>query len=216
LGVYVAGQGSADKISTRAVDDAIAAVTDPTSIVLEARAYRDEERLFVHLPTESWVFCAKATLKVEEAVWYRARSGAGAYRIRNAIPAYGKIIVGDTESAAVGELSDDVSTHFGQEPGWSFDAGLIPGAGILHSAELVGLPGRGPHGEESTIFMSMTRDGETYSVERGIAAGWAGERRKRLQWRPHARYTTMLGLRFRGTGAMMPGFAKLEAVITPR
>lgn len=215
LGVYVAGQGDADKISTRAVDDALAKVVDPTSIVLESRAYRDEERLFVHLPDESWVFLSKATLKVQEAVWYRATSGEGQYRIRNAVTAYGKIIVGDTESAALGTLSDDVSTHFGQEPGWAFDAGLIPGGGILHSAELIGLPGRGPHGEESTIFMSMTRDGETFSIERGISAGRAGERRKRLQWRPHSRFTVMLGLRFRGTGAMMPGFAKLEAVIAP-
>ena len=215
MGVYVAGQGDADKISTRAVDDALARVADPTSIVLESRSYRDEERLFVHLPTESWVFLAKATLKVQDAVWYRAGSGSGPYRIRNAVHAYGKIIVGDTRSAAVGVLSEDVSTHFGEAPGWAFDAGLISGAGILHSVELVGLPGRGPQGEESTIYLSMTRDGETFSVERGISAGRAGERRLRLQWRPHARYTTMLGLRFRGVGQAMAGFAKIEAVIAP-
>lgn len=215
LGVYVAGQGDADKISTRAIDDALAAVIDPTSIILESRSYRDEERLFVHLPGESWVFLKAATLKVQEAVWYRARSGDGPYRIRNAVPAYGKVIVGDTATAAIGTLSDDVSVHFDTEPGWSFDAGLISGAGILHSAELVGLPGRGPQGQESTIFMSMTRDGETFTVERGISAGRAGERRRRLQWRPHSRFTVMLGLRFRGVGQAMPGFAKLEAVIAP-
>lgn len=213
LGIRIAGQGDADKISTRAVDDALAAVSDPASIILESRAWRDEERLFVHLPDESWVFLKNASLRVQEAVWYRVRSGDSAYRIRSAIPAYGKIIVGDTQSAAIGVLSDDVSAHFGEEPGWAFDAGLIPGPGILHSAELIGLPGRGPHGAESTIFMSMTRDGESFTPERGISAGVAGDRRRRLQWRPHARFPTMLGLRFRGTGAAMPGFAKCEAVI---
>jgi stabilization protein len=214
LGVRVAGQGDADKISTRAVDDALAAVDDPTSIVLESRAYRDEERLFVHLPEESWVFCARASLRVQEAVWYRVRSG-GAYRIRNAVHAYGKIICGDLNSSALGLLSDDVSTHFGDVVEWEFHAGLIQGPGILHSAELIGLPGRGPQGEEATIFLSMTGDGETYSAEKAISAGVAGERRKRLQWRPHQRFTNYLGLRFRGLNQAMPGFAKCEAVIAP-
>lgn len=215
LRVYVAGQGDAAAISSRAVEDALAAVADPSLIVLEARASRGEQRLFVHLPDETWCYCAEASATVQEKVWYRLRSGDGPYRIRGAIQAYGQTYVGDLDSAAIGLLSDDTDLHFGDEPGWQFDAGLIYNAargGILHSAELVGLPGRASR--DAAIFLSTTRDGQQFSQERQIGAGKPGERTKRLQWRPHTMFSNYLGLRFRGTGGM-PGFAKLEAEIEP-
>lgn len=215
LRVYVAGQGDATPISSRAVEDALAAIVDPTQIILEARAYRGEQRLLVHLPAETWAYCAEASATVQEKVWYRLRSGDGSYRIRNAVQAYGQTYVGDLNSSALGLLSDDTDLHFGAEPGWQFDAGLIyNGAkgGILHSAELIGLPGRASR--EAAIFLSTTRDGQLFSQERQLSAGRPGERSRRLHWRPHTRFSNYLGLRFRGTGGM-PGFAKLEAEIEP-
>lgn len=216
LGVYLAGQGSAAKISNRALDDALAALSDPAGITMEARTWRDEQRLFVNLPGETWVFLAKASQRVEQPVWYRAGSGiGGAYRPRNAILAYGKTIVGDVSSAAVAELRDDISAHFGTEPQWGFDAGLVYNegkGGIIHSVELVGLPGRAS--SEATIWLSMTKDGQTFGPERAISAGAPGERQRRLQWRPHHRFANYIGLRFRGVGGM-PGIARLEANIAP-
>ena len=217
LGVYVATQGDAAKISTRTIDDALMAVEDPTSITMETRNYRNEERLFIHLPGETWVYCGLAGQKAQVPVWYRACSGSS-YRIRNAVSAYGKIICGDSESAAIGELREDVSTHFGAAAEWMFDVGLVYNegkGGILFSVELVGLPGRAPHGEQITAFLSMTRDGQTWSVERAIPIGDAGERRKRMQWRPRSKFTNYLGLRFRGVNHAMPGFARCEADVRP-
>jgi hypothetical protein len=219
LGVYLAGQGTASKVSTRVVDDALAGVSDPTSIIVENRSSRDERRLFVHLPDETWVFLANASQAVKEPVWYRCQSGnRGPYRIRNAVPCYGKLIAGDLSSGAVAEVTDTSSAHFGEKTEWQFDAGLIYNEGrgaILHSVELIGLPGRGPHGEQPTAFLSMTRDGETFSQERAIPIGNAGDRTKRMQWRPNSRFRNYLGLRFRGYNHAMPGFAKCEANLTP-
>lgn len=217
LGVYVAGQGTADKISTRTIDDALAVVEDPTGIVLEARSYRDEQRLLVHLPNETWVFLATASAKVQEPVWYRARSN-GPYRIRNAVHVYGRIMVGDLNSSSLGWLSDDVSSHFGEAVEWGFDAGYIFNEGkgaLVHSIELIGMPGRVLPEKAATIFMSMTRDGQTFSVERAISLGAPGERTKRLQWRPHSLFSNYMGLRFRGLNRAMPGFARIEADIRP-
>jgi hypothetical protein len=59
----------------------------------------------------------------------------------------------------------------------------------------------------------MTKDGETFSPERPITV-YPGERRKRLLWRPHTRFPTYLGLKFRGIGGQ-PGFSALEAVVQP-
>ena len=46
LGVYLAGQGDADRISGRAIDDELAKVGDPANIILENRTSRGEQRLF--------------------------------------------------------------------------------------------------------------------------------------------------------------------------
>lgn len=219
LGVYVAGQGDADKISTRKVDDALAQVEDPASIILESRSYRDEQRLFVHLPNETWVFLAQASAKAQEPVWYRAASGTGdPYRLRNSVAVYGRIMVADVGSAQLGWLSEDVTTHFGAATEWVLHAGYLFNdgkGGILHSAELIGLPGRGTGSDEVTAFMSLTRDGTTYSVERAINLGRPGQRAKRMQWRPHARFALYMGLRFRGYNKALPGFARLEADVRP-
>lgn len=213
LRVFIAGQADATPISTRAVEDALAAVEDPASIVMETRAWRGEQRLLVHLPGETWVYLAEASRAVQQAVWYRCQSGTGAaYRLRNAVVVDGKTWVGDADSTALGLLSDSVSTHFGDETQWQFDVGLIDGPGTLQSVELVGLPGRGPQSEEARIFLSLSRDGgQTFGVERAINAGSGGKRRKHVQWRPHARYSSYLGLRFRGVNQAMSGFARCDA-----
>ncbi len=214
LGVYVASDGGASRISTRWVDDELAKVADPTAIILENRTTRAERRLLVHLPDKTLVFLANASRTLEAPVWYVAQSSPGGrYRLRNATQAFGKTYVGDSDSAAIGILSDDVSTHFGEPVEWQFDAGPIYNAGkgfILKSAELVGLPGRAPSGEEPTMFMSMTKDGETFSVERGTSMGKRGERARRGIWRPRTKFEVWAGLRFRGLNAAMPGFAALE------
>lgn len=216
LRVFIAGQSDAQPISTREVEDAIAAVTDPTAIVLETRAWRGEQRILVHLPNETWVFMAEASQKFQIPVWYRAQSGANdQYRLRNAVLASNKTWVGDADSSDLGYLSDDVSTHFGDTTQWQFDVGLVDGPNILHSVELKGLPGRGPSLEEPTYFMSWSKDGETFSQERRIDAGKTGNRRRRLVWRPHIRLPNYIGLRFRGFNHAMPGFARCDAELEP-
>lgn len=216
LRVYLASQGTATAISTRTVEDALASVADCYCITMESRSYREEDRLFLHLPTETWVFCLNATAKAQQPVWYRAQSGIGqAYRLRNAVLVGDSFVVGDTGSAKLGRLSEETDHHFGEAVQWRFDAGLIYGegrAGVIHSLELVGLPGRGE--SEGMAFLSMSKDGQTWSVERELGMGKPGERRKRLQWRPHTRFSNWIGLRFRGIGGM-PAFARLEADVRP-
>lgn len=219
VGVYLAGSGSATRISTRAIDDELAKVADETTIILENRTSRAERRLLVHLPDKTLVFLLNASKTLGEPVWYVAQSGTGAaYRLRNAVIAYGKTFVGDLNSGAVGLLTDTVSTHFGQAAEWRFDIGLLYNeakGGIVHTIELIGLPGRAPAGVDGKAFLSMTRDGETFSVERAIPMGTAGQRNLRLQWRPRINFRNWIGFRFRGFNTAMPGFAACEADVRP-
>lgn len=209
LGVYVTGAGTATKISTRTIDDAIAALPDPENIVLEARASRDEQRLYVHTSAGTFVYLLQASRAFKTAVWYEVRSAGQTYRLRNAVELNGSFYVGDTDSAKIGRLVDDESEHFGQSVPWQFEAGLVYNdgiGGILHTAELVGLPGR----SDDEIFFSISRDAQYWSNEVMMKI-LAGQRERRLQFRPNAQFGNILALRFRGRGTQ--GFAKLKAEI---
>lgn len=209
LNIFAGGQGTATPFGTRAVCDALNAVDDQTQIELEQRDYAGEIRLLVHLPAETWCFLVNVSKRVGQPVWYRLSSGER-YRLRHMTLAYGRRWVGDTDSGRYGTLDDTRLEHWGDLPEWQFEAGMLYNNGqpfVIHSAELVGLPGRGQG--TGTIFLSMTRDGETWSTERALTAE-LGSRAKRLQWRPHARFANYMGFRFRGRGAALPGIASLE------
>lgn len=214
LNVYLGAQGTAEGVACRELCEALDAVPDPSVIEIEERADRAERRLFVHLPTETWVFLLKATTDVGQPVWFKVKTDGNGYRCRNAIDIYGFQIVGDTQSGSFGYLTMADHRHFGIDPGWQFDCGLIYNDGlgaILHSVELVGLPGRGGSG---AVFLSTTRDGETFSAERSVRL-IAANRSRRIAWRPHARIGNYIGLRFRGTGTSLPGIASCEAKLQP-
>ena len=214
LNVFIATQGQAEPIGCRELCEALDALADPSVVEVEVRSDRNEKRLFIHLPDKSWVYLLNASSIAQVPIWYTVATDASGYRCRNAVDAYGLSIAGDTQSGAFGYLAMDDRSHFGIAPDWSFDAGLIYNASlgaIVHSLELVGLPGRGGDG---AAFMSWTRDGETFGVERAVTL-LSGNRTRRIAWRPHTRIGNYLGLRFRGTGMALPGIASLEAKLAP-
>lgn len=176
--VWLAAEGTATKLSTRIVDDLIAKVRDQSNIQLEARVSRDEERLYVHLPTCSLVYLFRASQMAQTAVWYIVSSGLGdgrAYRARNAVLVDGVWIVGDTESNAIGVLTE----------------GPTPNA--------IGDP---------QVFMSTSVDSETWSIEKACSAGRSGDRNAKVSWRPHRRSSGYMNFRFRGeTGLPLFGEA---------
>lgn len=211
LGVHVAGSGTAVKLSTRALDRALAGITDPSIIEMESWAYLDEKRLLVHLPTETWVYLDGASRKLGERVWYR-RSRCP----RNAVEMDGAWYA--AVGSELGTLSHDVSTILGEPVEWQFDTAFAHGDGasyILGEIELVGLPGRGIFGERATAFFSYSVDGMTYSRERMIQLGEIGQRRRRMIWRPRCRIPHYATFRFRGFDSSMPGFTKIEADVEP-
>lgn len=221
IGVWAVGSGTAQKLSSRTVDDILSAEQNAAGIELEARVSRDEERLYVHLTSQSLVYYKSASQAAGKPVWGILKSGRGtgkAYRLRHPVLCDGKWIVGDTETSNLGTLTDDTGSHFGEAVGWRFDTQLLynqaKGA-IIHSLELTGLPGRGSQSPAPSAYISYTDDGETWSMERAARLGLAGARRKRTIWNPHKRFRNYLGLRFRGDSDSLAGWAALEAEIEP-
>lgn len=220
LGVYQAGAGQAIKLSTREIDMMLAAEAEPENIICEAVVMDDEQRLYIHLSDRTLVFSAAVTLKLDgKPVWHVRRGGAAMdadFRPRFFTNCYGQWLCGDKSASNVGVLNADISTDFGDIVGRRFDTVFIYNegkGGLIHSLELAGLPGRS--GGMPVVFMSYTKDGETWSEERAVSTGSLGQRRRRVQGRPHWRFSNYLGLRFRTADEARTGWARLEAKIEP-
>lgn len=219
--IWLADGGSALKLSTRAVDDMLAEVADLSTIQLEARVSRDEQRLYVHLPDRTLVYLQKASTQADKPVWFVCSSGRGmdkAYRPRNAVLAYGQWWVGDTDTGAVGVLDDATPSHFGEAVGWQFITQLLynqTNSAIVHSLELVGLPGRHQSVPEPGALLSYSLDGQTWSMERANSLGKPGNRRKRVVFNIHKRFRNYITFRFRGDSDALASWAALEAEIEP-
>lgn len=210
LNVYLGGRGTAQAIGSAALCKALANEADPSKIVLESRLSKGKALLLMHLANEAWCYSLNMSAALGEPIWFRLQSKNGTYRMRHAVPDGSRIVVGDPTSSALGVLTENDARHFGEEVPWELFAGYIYNearATILHEIELVGLTGRGSG--PGVVFFSMTRDGQTFSQERAIKAE-VGLPSRHLQWRPHVRFTTFLGVRFRGVGGLMPGIAAIE------
>ena len=197
IGVYIMGGGRATRISPPEIDEMLAK-ENASTIVLEARTFGDEQHLIIHLSDRAIVLAIRATGEVGQGAWHIAHSGYfDRYRLRHAVFVYGKHICGDPTSGTLGVLSHDVDTHYGETVHWRFEAGLLFDQGNGMIMREVDLFGRKPS-KPTTIWLSMTRDGETWSRE--VGRKLEGKRSERMQWRPNVRVDEQVGFRFRGTG----------------
>jgi hypothetical protein len=220
LAVYVGGGGQAQQISIPEVDSAINALSaaDQALIEVESRLEEGEERLYVHLPTVTYVFLPLATTGAGEPVWYMLGGGVAGdqrYPVRHFTLADGNWFCGTT-AGAVARLDQTIQSQFGEIAGWRFDTLLVynkGSAGIMGQLELTGMPGRTPFGTDPKAMLSFTRDGETFSQERAASMGGFGQRRERVIWRPNVRFGKYLGLRVRGANTAFASWAALEADI---
>lgn len=218
-GVYLAGAGQAVKISNKALDVALAALTEDelAQVALEARQGAGIQDLFVHLPNQTFVYSYNASQALDLPVWYRLAAGldaSRAYRARNMVLANGQWICGDIRTGAIGVVDASISAVFGEAAGWQFDSAMIYNEGhgaICHNLELVGNYGRAAFGEDPRVMMSWTDDGRTYSQERSSKVGVTGARNTRLAWRKNGHFRQWRSFRFRGVTASPVSFSRLNA-----
>lgn len=209
LGVFVVSGGAAVRVSDEDIDAMLAECVDQSSISIEARQTGDERYLVVHAGQNSAALTSVASGAAQKGLWHRLNTGSGPYRPRNAVWANGRHYVGDVSSNALGYLDVTESEHFGTEPGWSLDAGLLFNDGRGYIVNEVEFTGQYPV-EGSTVFFSMTRDGELWSEERPLRHD--GRRDRRVIFRPNVRCNRLAGFRLRGNGtvALARGDAQAE------
>lgn len=221
--VYLVSAGSAVPIATREINQILQEYSEfeLAAVVMEARVDKSHQHLLVHLPDQTLVYDAAASTALSQPVWFTLSTsveGNSAYRARNLVWCYDKWLAGDPTTSKLGQLVDNVSTHYGQTIGWEFGAGImyLDGNGaVIHELELVCLPGRVPLGADPVIWTSYSLDGETWSQERATAAGKQGQRQKRIAWRKQGSMQNWRIQKFRGTSDAHLSIARLEAAIEP-
>jgi hypothetical protein len=217
-GIYIAGNGSSNKISTVEIDRVLAGFTEQelSLSVLEPRNDNGHSHLYVHLPDRTLVYDMAATQAVKAAVWFTlstSLTGFGLYRARFFVWCYDRWNVGDPNSARIGYTDQTIGTHWGETVGWEFQTVFAYNASkgaIIHSLELVALSGRVALGDDPTISTSYSVDGVQWSQSKSISVGAIGERTQRLVWRRNGFMRNFRGQRFQGTSDAHLGIMRLE------
>jgi hypothetical protein len=217
ISVYLAGPGQAAPLANAEIDALLAQLTDEqqAAIEMDTRIEKGEQRLYIHLPDKTLVYFQQASRKNEGAVWQVLAGGTmtdQAWPGRHIVLSAGRWLLG-SPAGNVGYLDQSTPTQWGQVAGWRFDTVFLFNEArnfILRAVELIGLPGYAPFGVSPTMFMSTTDDGRTYSQERAISMGRAGDRAKRMESRPCRKFANYAGIRYRGANTALASVMRLE------
>lgn len=221
--VYVAINGTAEKVSTHEIDLILQEFTEAelaTSFV-EARNEGSHDFLYIHLPDRTLLYDAGASQDLGTPVWTILQSGLderGQYRGKFFQWCYNKWICSDPKAARLGVLVDTISSHWNDPVRWEFATQVVYNesrGAIVHEMELVGLPGYVAFGEDPYISTSYSLDGRSWSSDRAIKAGALGDRKKRLTWFGLGYMRNWRIQRFRGTSHAHLSLARLEAQLEP-
>jgi hypothetical protein len=223
VSLHVALNGEAVKISTHEIDLILAEYSEDVlaDCVLEARNEGSHSFLYVHLPDRCLLYDAGASQALGTPVWTVLQSGLderGEFRGKFFVRCYNKWICGDTQTARLGSLDNQISSHWGEPVRWEFGTQILynEGRGVLvHELELVALTGSYALGQEPTLTSSYSLDGVAWSNDRTIKAGTTGQRTKRLVWFGQGFMRNWRVQRFRGTSDAHMSVIRLEARLEP-
>lgn len=223
LGVYFAENGISNKVSTQEIDKLLTQYTADqlADIKLESVNANGHWFLYMHLPDRTMVYDAQGTEAFQQPVWFTLTSalvGFGQYRARSFVYCYGKWLIADPTSTALGYTTQDVGTAYGEPVRWEFGTIIAynESAGAqFPSLELVSLPGRVALGANPLVTTEYSFDGVYWSQPHTISAGTVGQRNKRLVWLRQGYMRNYRIQRFKGTSDSHLAVARLEAAIEP-
>ena len=221
IGVYMATNGSSQKVSTREIDLLLEGYTNQQlqKVLIEYVSGRSERTLMIHLPDVTVCFDIGATEAAGQPIWYYLTSaveGLGEYRAQYYLNNSGKWTVADTLTPRIGCLSDEHGHHWGEQVGWEFSTPIIyndaKGA-VFHSIELVGMPGSVALGENPVIETRYSEDGVTWSSRALCKMRTIGNRTAPIKWLRQGMMRDRRIQKFSGTSEAHISVAALEAEV---
>jgi len=222
ISVYLGSNATATKIATREIDEILENYTTAQleQVLIEARVFKNQQLLYVHLPDRTLVFDGVASNAVNQPVWSvntSSLSGFSQYRAQNFVYCYDRWIVGDPESNSIGRFDENVSSHWGNPVRWEFGTTILYNesfGAVIHQLELIALTGSIAVGINPKISTSYSLDGRSWSQPKFISVGTNGER-KRIVWFQQGFMRNWRIQKFNGTSDAHIVVARLEAQVEP-
>ena len=222
-GIYLGTNSVARKISTAEIDRVLAGYSETrlAEVLLEARNDRAHQYLYVHLPDQTLVFDAAATEALQQPAWFILTSsveGLSQYRARNFVWCYDKWLCGDPVGNSYGYLTTDRADHYGAKVRWQFQTAILYNesrGAVVHSLELVCLPGYAVFGVDPVVTTSYSVDGQNWSQDRRLSLNGFGALNKRAVWHQQGFMRNWRIQRFQGTSDARLPVARLEASVEP-
>lgn len=172
LSIYVLGVGSAQQISTRAIDRILSKYSEPelADISVEGISVDSMSFVYAHLPGETLLFNETlATTSGLENAWSILKRGTGSspWRGINGVfdPRLGQWVFGDKIDLRLGILDPLSVDQYGEMGEWVLYTPFLYLEGMsIDSLNIETMPGHSPT-DDATLFVSLTYDGVTYGHE---------------------------------------------------
>jgi len=218
---------SAIKIATEAIDNVISQETDQQLQDVFATTHALDGGFFVCFHFSDTVFCydAVASARLDKPVWHerQSRNADGnptKWRVASIGKAYGKILVGDTLSAKVGEITKTTKNEYGTLIDRDVSTGQLSNNGLnffINWLEVTTQSGVGntvDPGQNPLITMSISIDGgNTFGNELDRPLGKVGEYEKIQHWPNLGRVPRFAMFKLSVSAEVVPVIIKLEADI---
>ena len=169
------------------------------------------------MPDKTLVFDAASSAEFGVNVWFiltSSATGFSKYLARDLLWHNNRWTIGNPTSGVIGHLDDSIGTHYGNNVRWEFGTTILYNegrGGVVHELELVGITGRVAFGANPLISTSYSLDGQTWSQDRTVSVGAAGQRQKRIVWFQQGSMRNWRIQRFRGQSDAHVSFVRLEA-----
>lgn len=190
--VYIFTGSGVTPISTTSIDFLLQQNQENIADVFTL-AYSYRGAVFVGYATSksgSIFYDAKASELSGKKQWHLRESTGlqekNRWRANSLVTAYGKLLVGDSESGIIGEYQNDINTDYGNPIVREFSLQTLENnsnAMYINKIEVVIDSGQGLiNGDDPFLFMQYSDDGRVYTSPRSRNAGAVGEYSKKLCW----------------------------------
>lgn len=219
-GIYVGLNGESIKLSSVEIDTILKEYTEEelSTAYLCWMIEKNNNMLLCYLPDKTLIYnhdISKATNSQTWSILTSSISGFAKYQASYPCWCYDRWIVSN-DSCCVGELTDEISTHWDEKIYWQFMTPIIyadSSGAILHDIEIISNKGNIALGLNPVVWTSYSNDGILWSNEDSISIGTTGDRYKRLKWFQQGYFSHWRIQKFRGTSDAHLSISAVEATL---